>query len=81
MYFVFCFFACFGFCCCFCLFDFSSSRITIYRSYNIFGRRSVDDRKAINFLIIEEKKWEELQNLISHEAKQTEASLPTPSKT
>ena len=57
MYFVFfVFFACFGFCCCFCLFDFSSSRITIYRSYNIFGRRSVDDRKAINFLIIEEKK-------------------------
>ena len=30
--------------------------MTIYRSYNIFGRRSVDDRKAINFLIIEEKK-------------------------
>ena len=65
---VLCFFACFGFCCCFCLFDFSSSPITIYRSYNTFGRRSVDDRKAINFLIIEEKKNGKIfKNLISHE--------------
>ena len=35
---------------CFCLFDFSSSAITIYRIYSAFWYRSVDDKddKVIN---------------------------------
>ena len=45
-------FLCFGF----CLFDFSSSAITIFRSCNVFLRRSVDDKKVINFLIIDVRK-------------------------
>ena len=59
---------CFGF--CFSLFDFSSSAITFYHSYNVFWRRPVDERKAINLVIIEVKKvtdTEEYQNLIAHE--------------